>query len=605
MFLDPTASHLLISTTLGENIYLHSQSKQPRMLSRLKGVSVESVAWNPALPTASTREILIGALDGCVYEAFIEPSTEFYRRDERYLRVVYKILDGPVTGLWVGQSSAAPDHRVILITSHSKLLLFTGRINRPGQDPTPPSFARLLEGEIPATYELPRPSGSATSTLILSPDENDHPSFDTTNSERAFAWLSSQGVVHGSLNLLTVDADFGKRVLSESRIISRSQISTTEDVGSPQRATQRPIEPIGAIAMTQWHILSLVQGRIVAMNRLDHCIVYAQAVLEPGQTAIGLISDQRKSTFWLVTGQEIFEIVVNDEAREVWRIMLERKDFDSALTYARTATQKDAVSVAYGDSLIQESRYLDAASVYGKTSKAFEQVAMAFIDHREQDALRKYLSTRLSRLKRSLHMQRTMVACWLVELFMSKLDGLDDTITTNGELAEDNDLVASRAELAGIQTEFQEFVNKHKTDLDQRTTYDIISRHGREEELLYYATQVQDDDYVLAYWVQREQWSKSLTVLKKQTDPQMFYKYSSVQMVHTPDELVDVLMRQRNIEPRNLMPALLNYSNNCDVPLKQVSIRPLGPPVLEANVDLLIAPSCPIPALRHQPAAVA
>src|SRR5947207_10997029 len=79
MFLDPSASHLIITTTLGENYYLHTQSRQPKPLSRLKGVSIESVAWNPSLPTASTREILLGATDGNIYEVYIEPSPEFYR----------------------------------------------------------------------------------------------------------------------------------------------------------------------------------------------------------------------------------------------------------------------------------------------------------------------------------------------------------------------------------------------------------------------------------------------------------------------------------------------------------------------------------------------
>ncbi|KAK5001841.1 hypothetical protein LTR28_012161, partial [Elasticomyces elasticus] len=82
MFLDPSASHLIVSTTQGENYYLHTQSRQPKPLSRLKGVHVESVAWNPSLPSSSTREILIGAADGNVYETYIETSTEFYRREE-------------------------------------------------------------------------------------------------------------------------------------------------------------------------------------------------------------------------------------------------------------------------------------------------------------------------------------------------------------------------------------------------------------------------------------------------------------------------------------------------------------------------------------------
>nr|POE76216.1 vacuolar membrane protein pep3 [Quercus suber] len=68
LFLDPSASHLLVSTTLGENYYLHTQSRQPKPLGRLKGVQLDSVAWSPSQPTASTREILLGAADGAVYE---------------------------------------------------------------------------------------------------------------------------------------------------------------------------------------------------------------------------------------------------------------------------------------------------------------------------------------------------------------------------------------------------------------------------------------------------------------------------------------------------------------------------------------------------------
>src|ERR1700743_1898418 len=100
MFLDPSASHLIISTTLGENFYLHSQSKHPKALSRLKGVSIESIAWNLSQPTASTLEILVGATDGDVYEIYIEPASEFYRREERSCSHVWKIPDGAVTALW-------------------------------------------------------------------------------------------------------------------------------------------------------------------------------------------------------------------------------------------------------------------------------------------------------------------------------------------------------------------------------------------------------------------------------------------------------------------------------------------------------------------------
>ena len=153
MFLDPSASHLVIATTLGEKYYLHTQSRQPKALSRFKGVGIESIAWNPSLPTASTREILVGTSDGNIYEAYIEPSNEFYRREEKYLKAVYKV-DGPVTGLWVDQIPGRGDTRRVLAGTPSRLLHFFGRIGRSGQEGSGSIFSKLFETEAPTQYEV-------------------------------------------------------------------------------------------------------------------------------------------------------------------------------------------------------------------------------------------------------------------------------------------------------------------------------------------------------------------------------------------------------------------------------------------------------------------
>jgi hypothetical protein len=114
--------------------------------------------------------------------------------------------------------------------------------------------------------------------------------------------------------------------------------------------------------------------------------------------------------------------------------------------------------------------------------------------------------------------------------------------------------------LDSVRKEYHDFVNKYKNDLDRKTVYDVISSHGREGELLYFATAVDDYNYVLSYWVQRERWTEVLNVLKKQTDSDVFYRYSSVLMTHTPQETVEILMRHPDLKPRSLIPALLEYN---------------------------------------------
>lgn len=611
MFLDPTASHLIICTTTAENYYLHQQSRHPRPLARLRGVTIEAIAWNPALPTASTREILIGASDGNIYEAFIDSGvggtgdSSYYvggkKAGEKYVRSLHKVPDGPVTGLWAdvlpSPSSGGTPLRRVLVATQTRLLHIAGRAGGSGANGGDGSvYARLFDGEQPTVHELPKSTSSATatmSTLVVSPDPDTDESASASDSarkgdeaaERSFAWLSSHGVFHGRLlTRVPQGVELGERLFAEAKMFPRSQLAAASSAdgkasSSRKKTSASPEQQspaIQAIALTQWHILHLVGPRVVATNRLTGQVVYDQVILLEGQRAIGLVVDAQKNTFWLFTSQEIFEIVVRDEDRDVWRIMLAQQQFESAMRYARTAAQRDAVATATGDHLMKKGSFVEAATVYGRSSKPFEEVALAFMDGGQPDALRKYLLAKLATYKKSQAMQRVMIAAWLVEVFMARLNSLEDAIATKAELvparAENLSTAQSRELLSLVRAEYQAFVTRHKADLDRRTVYDVISSHGREEELLFFATAVGDHDYVLAYWVRRERWRDALTVLSRQQDPQAFYRYATVLMTsHVAAEFVDVLMRHPELEPRELIPALLAYDESTGnrVPLAQ------------------------------------
>ncbi|KAJ5442781.1 Pep3/Vps18/deep orange [Penicillium cf. griseofulvum] len=553
MFLDSSASHLIISTTLGENYYLHAQSpsRQPKPLTRLKSVSIESVAWNPSLPSASTREILIGATDGNVYETYIEPSSY---RQEKYTTPVYQVPGtSPVVGISVEPVSSKPDQRRVLVATYGKLLHFIGRtgVSRHGRDSG--VYSELFQRETPVTHEIPNSSSSVPSSLAISPTNSE--SYQAEGyTEKQFAWLSSEGIYHGPL---TSESPF-----KTANMLARSIFPASE---SPRGGRKLIQDPISAMTLSQWHVLALVGGRVVAVNRLSQEVVHDQAVLDAGQSALGLLTDLTKNTYWLFTSQAIFEVVAGDEDRDVWKIFLKEQKFDEALQYARGAAQRDAVMTASGDFLAGKGNFFEAAKVWGKSSKGFEEVCLTMIDHKEHDALRNYLLSQLATYKKASLMQRVMVASWLVELFMSKLNSLDDNIATKAELAEGASTGEIKDQLGSIRADFQEFVNSHKADLDKKTVYDIISSHGREEELLFFATATNDYNYVLSYWIQREKWLEALKVLQRQSEADVFYKYSSVLMTHKPTDLVDILMRQTNLDPERLIPALLNYNKSARV----------------------------------------
>lgn len=564
MFLDPSASHLIITTTLGENYYLHTQSRQPKPLSRLKGVSIECVAWNPSLPSASTREILIGATDGNIYEIYIEQTSEFYRREGGYTTQVWRVPDGAVTGLLTELIPGRPDLRRVVVTSHTRLLHFLGKTGGRGREGSGSIYADLFRNEAPVAHTTSGASATAPSMFAVTPDP---PKPDESQQNaRGFAWLYSQGILYGNLSTSPASPALANKIFNESKLIPRASFPETLSARGGRKLTQ---DPITSMTLAQWHILVLVEGHIIGVNRLDGSIVFDQAVLEPGQSCLGLVTDHKKNTFWLFTSQQIFEVVANDEDRDIWKVMLKQQRYDEALRYAKGAFQKDAVATASGDHLSSKGRYLEAADIWGKSSKAFEEVCLSLIDNGQEDALRKYLLTKLGTYKKTSIMQRTMITSWLVQIFMAKLNALDDMVATKAELLHDTDTKGANDQLQATRQEYQDFVSQFKSDLDAKTVYEVVGSHDRGGELLYFANAINDYNFVLSYWVQREKWTEALAVLNKQTDPEVFYKYGSVLMAHVPGGLVEILMRQSSIDPQKLIPALLSYNESAEGPLNQ------------------------------------
>ena len=97
----------------------------------------------------------------------------------------------------------------------------------------------------------------------------------------------------------------------------------------------------------------------------------------------------------------------------------------------------------------------------------------------------------------------------------------------------------------------------------------MINSHGRESELLYFASSINDYKYVLNYWINRENWALAVAALKHQTSPEVFYKTASALLAHVPRETVNVWVQQRHLDLTKLTPALLQYNETANVPLAQ------------------------------------
>ncbi|CAG8446869.1 13007_t:CDS:10, partial [Dentiscutata heterogama] len=357
------------------------------------------------------------------------------------------------------------------------------------------------------------------------------------------------GIYHGSLVFGSQD-----HVIDSAKLLPYPSIPSENDPST--LITECPL----SIALTEFHFILLYKERVRAICLLNDQIVYEEIIpLKAGEVVRSMAVDSVKNTFWIYTDCSIFELIVTKEDRDVWKLYLEKQQFDNALLYCKNPAQRDEVLITQADHYFSQGRFLLSANYYAQSTVPFEEVALKFVERDERDALRNYLLIKLEKLRRSDLTQKTMIATWLVEIYLSKINMYED-LTASGAGTEDTSNY--KAEQGALEEEFKKFLEQFKANLDKRTTYNLIASHGRTGELLFYASLIGDYDKVISHWIQEKDYKQALDILSKQASIDLYYKFAPILMENAPYDTVNVWMRQPNLNPRNLMPALLKYDHS-------------------------------------------
>ncbi len=208
------------------------------------------------------------------------------------------------------------------------------------------------------------------------------------------------------------------------------------------------------------------------------------------EKALGMTADTLYKTFWVHTDKALYEIVSRTEDRDVWRAKLDKQQFDDALRYAKTPRQLDVIRCRQADNYFEEGRFMQAARTYAMSSRSFEFVALRFVDADERDALRVYLSERLDQLDKGVGLmlsqiclprpaedfmfsfdqqdltQRMMLATWLVEIYLSKLNTLEDIIAAESATTVVDDM---KTELMLMEEDTRNFLTTYRVSFSDLT----------------------------------------------------------------------------------------------------------------------------------------
>ena len=514
---------------------------------------MESVGWDKYGSTdKSTGKILVGTSRGLIYEALIEDKGR-----DRVFTKVYNLCEGdskedvPVSGLEIELfPGTQPGEK------NTKYFVMAATPTRHYQFIGGPTFEAMFEKYDSAAFlELP---GEMDYSVL----QFYSPSIEVR--AKTCAWLTGAGIYYGSL-VFGSQSQPGDRVLEDGTLLAYP--ADLDTIGPPS--------PPLSMALTEFHVFLLYPDRLIAINQLSEEIVYDEPFMDDMYGLMrGLSVDPSRSTVWMYSDLNVFEIVLENEKTNVWRLYLNERKYDSALEYCSTVEQKEKVLSAQADHCFDVGSYNLAAETYAKTDRSFEEVALRFVNAGERDALQTYLLCKLDTLDPLAQTQQVMICTWLTEIFLDKLNSL---MAAKDELLEqgtDTQLVnGSELDFDALYDEtldeFQEFLYHNHDVLNEHTTFELMSSHGRTQDLLYYAELIGNFEWLIGHHIQQKNYSEAIRLLASQKNPmkieELYYRFAPVLVQFMPKETVDMLMMMPRLDAQKLIPALMRYESQKEV----------------------------------------
>lgn len=536
VFVDPGGSHC-IATIVGsggaETFYTHAKWSKPRVLSKLKGLVVNAVAWNrQQITEASTKEIILGTDTGQLHEMAVDEKD----KREKYIKLLFELNELPEAfmGLQMETASLSNGTRYyVMAVTPTRLYSFTGF----GSLDT--VFASYLDR---AVHFMELPGEILNSELHF---------FIKQRRAVHFAWLSGAGIYHGGLNFGAQHSspNGDENFVENKALLSYSKLSEGAEAVKP-----------GSMAVSEYHFLLLMGNKVKVVNRISEQIIeelqFDQTSDSISRGIIGLCSDATAGVFYAYDQNSIFQVSVNDEGRDMWKVYLDMKEYAAALANCRDPLQRDQVYLVQAEAAFATKDFHRAASFYAKINYilSFEEITLKFISVSEQDALRTFLLRKLDNLAKDDKCQITMISTWATELYLDKINRL---------LLEDDTALENRSsEYQSIIREFRAFLSDCKDVLDEATTMKLLESYGRVEELVFFASLKEQHEIVVHHYIQQGEAKKALQMLRKPAVPiDLQYKFAADLIMLDAYETVESWMTTNNLNPRKLIPAMMRYSS--------------------------------------------
>ncbi|EPY51160.1 ubiquitin-protein ligase E3 [Schizosaccharomyces cryophilus OY26] len=530
IFLDPSGQYIFVTTTAGDNC-LFTPSRQGRVLTKLKGHTIESMMWR--FGENGNLELLLASRSGAILDLMLSLDATNVKRLEKSMNTVYSFPypETPLDMLLANQENMGEGY--LVVATNQRLLKFSkGHISSMDQL----YFFSFFQGDIDELYRI----------------------FDNE---------SVECVSHSPYPQISAEP-YTIALKTNKRIVYYDLINVTFDVIQEYQFVESPRLSVPTMEMnlllTPFHTAVFDLDTLYIFNRVSQKEVYQQKItLSPHEEILGLSCDHEKNTYWLYTTDSLHELVVNNELDDVAIVFLQKAEYLKALACANTPKVRNSVLDGYADHLMKIGDYEKAATFFAETYRSVEEVALSFIEIGQKDVLRQYLWKKVKSYKPSMKSQREIIVNWLLESLLGRLNDLDEEERL--ELFPDA-IIEKRQQ---VLLEFSRLLSQYKDGINRELAYNLANNYGKEEQLLQIATVMKDQSYIMHYWVQRENYDKALETLNEGVDQGTLIQHATALLTHRPMETVSIWERQADMDVHALIPSLLSYNQRARVSVEE------------------------------------
>ena len=543
IYCDPGARHavVVLVDTSGrptDTVYFHSTWRKARSLQRLRGMFPTACAWVPDTGGDGLRgECVVGTSVGGIWEVQLDANDA--KRPDVACRQLLEVPDKEaVRGLHV---EPKPGRKLeVCVATANKLFCCTGG---PSLDA---ALGALGPPVVDTSASVTQSGSSARGRCMLH------------ITPQRFAWMSSAvGIVTGP-----------------SGSIAQPGEHTTLAFPFPDGAGGSAAVPLWCCA-TQCHVLLLYADKLLAVNTLSGkpaaTLHLSRFGIGGGSSALALTHDVQGGALYLSSTEGLFEVVLKDETRDQWRLHLARREYGPALAAAPDARAKERVHCAAGEAAFAAGDTTAAALAFAKAPSRvrFEDVTLRLLALGDGPALRAYLKARLEALPKSDRAAATLLATWLMELYLHALVAERDAASTPGGPPGGGTTAASTSAspISALSIQFRTFLKAHAAHLDAATAVRLLSDFGRSDELVFFADLRGDTATVVTNHLDKGDAHAAVGVLRRPGTPaELHYSVAPKLFALAPQQAVDLWLAasdildpatgQPVIDPARLVPAL-------------------------------------------------